>query len=196
MEVFESPATQRAMVADLIKCFLIDPAADGLLQPLLFFKGFHALQVYRVAHALWHRGGEANQGAALLLQSRASEAFSVDIHPGATIGNGVMLDHATGVVIGSTAILGDDIYMLHQVTLGATGKPTFGAKRHPTVGSGVVLGAASTVLGDVTVGNRVTVGAAAIVTKDVPDDATVIGVNKLVEKKDPAADEYTWYYDI
>eukprot|EP00321_Phaeocystis_globosa_P002844 CAMPEP_0118844108 /NCGR_PEP_ID=MMETSP1162-20130426/84873_1 /TAXON_ID=33656 /ORGANISM="Phaeocystis Sp, Strain CCMP2710" /LENGTH=107 /DNA_ID=CAMNT_0006776221 /DNA_START=1 /DNA_END=324 /DNA_ORIENTATION=+ len=107
-----------------------------------------------------------------------------------------MLDHATGVVIGSTAILGDDIYMLHQVTLGATGKPTYGAKRHPTVGSRCVLGASSTVLGDVTVGDGCTVGASAIVTRDVPDDTTVVGVNKLVEKKDPESDEYTWFYDI
>jgi serine O-acetyltransferase len=194
--VYASPPVLRAVVADLIKCFLVDPAADGLLQPMLFFKGFHALQVYRVAHMLWGRGGTADQAAALMLQSRVSEAFSIDIHPGATIGNGVMLDHATGVVIGSTAILGDDIYMLHQVTLGATGKPTFGAKRHPTVGSRCVLGASSTVLGDVTVGDGCTVGASAIVTRDVPDDTTVVGVNKLVQKKDPESDEYTWYYDI
>jgi len=193
---YASPLVLRAVVADLIKCFLVDPAADGLLQPMLFFKGFHALQVYRVAHVLWERGGAANQGAALLLQSRSSEAFSVDIHPGAIIGNGVMLDHGTGIVIGSTAILGDDIYMLHQVTLGATGKPTFGAKRHPTVGSGCVLGASSTVLGDVKVGDGCTVGASAIVTRDIPDATTVVGVNKLVEKKDPESDEYTWYYDI
>ena len=193
---YASPPVMRAVVADLIKCFLVDPAADGLLQPLLFFKGFHALQVHRVAHALWERGGAADQGAALLLQSRCSEAFAVDIHPAATIGNGVMLDHATGIVIGSTAVLGDDIYMLHQVTLGATGKPTFGAKRHPTVGSRCVLGASSTVLGDVTVGDDCTVGASAIVTRDVPDATTVVGVNKLVQKKDPEADEYTWYYDI
>ena len=131
-EVYASPAVLRAVTSDLIKCFLVDPAADGLLQPLMFFKGFHALQVYRVAHVLWERGGAADRGAALLLQCRVSEAFSVDIHPAATIGNGVMLDHATGIVIGATAVLGDDIYMLHQVTLGATGKPTFGAKRHPT----------------------------------------------------------------
>jgi len=194
--IFSSPAVLRAVVADLIKCFLVDPAADGLLQPMLFFKGFHALQVHRVAHVLWGRGSAADQAAALLLQSRVSEAFSIDIHPAATIGNGVMLDHATGVVIGSTAILGDDIYMLHQVTLGATGKPTYGAKRHPTVGSRCVLGASSTVLGDVTVGDGCTVGASAIVTRDVPDDTTVVGVNKLVEKKDPESDEYTWFYDI
>ena len=97
METYASPAVLRAVVADLIKCFLVDPAADGLLQPMMFFKGFHAMQVYRVANVLWRRGGAADQGAALLLQSRSSEAFAVDIHPAATIGNGVMLDHATGI---------------------------------------------------------------------------------------------------
>ena len=108
-----------------------------------------------------------------------------------------MLDHATGVVVGSTAVLGSDLYCLHGVTLGATGKPTFGAKRHPTVGSRCVLGASSTVLGDVKVGDDCTVGASAIVTRDIPDAATVVGVNKLVEKKDSKSDDkYTWYYDI
>ena len=126
---------------------------------------------------------------------------------GATIGNGVMLDHASGIVIGSTAIVGSDVYMLHGVTLGATGKPTFGAKRHPTIGSCVVIGAGATVLGDVMVGNGCTVGAAAIVTKSVPDGSTVIGVNKLVSKPDTKVkseddeqaeeeDAYTWFFNI
>mmetsp|Transcript_21226 Transcript_21226/g.55906 ORF Transcript_21226/g.55906 Transcript_21226/m.55906 type:complete len:324 (-) Transcript_21226:626-1597(-) len=183
-EVLARPDALRAITADLVKCYVVDPAADGVLQPALFFKGFHALVAYRVAHALWRTGSSANKGAALMLQSRASELFAVDIHPGAQIGNGVMLDHGTGVVIGGTAVLGNDLYILHQVTLGATGKPTGGAKRHPTVGSGAVLGAGSTVLGDVSIGVGATVGAAAIVTKDVPDLGTVIGVNKLVERKE------------
>jgi len=181
---------------------VVDPAADGVLQPLLFFKGFHALTTYRVAHALWIKGTAASRGAALLLQSRAAELFAVDIHPAAQIGNGVMLDHATGIVIGATAILGSDVYMLHGVTLGATGKPTGGRKRHPTIGSRVVLGAGSTVLGDIRVGDGCTVGALAIVTKDVDDGSTVIGVNKIASR--PAvptteadrSDDYTWYYDI
>ena len=156
-----------------------------------------------MAHTLWCGGGAAQMGAALMLQSRASELFGVDIHPAATVGNGVMLDHATGVVVGSTAVLGSDLYCLHGVTLGATGKPTFGAKRHPTVGRACVLGAGATVLGDVAVGDGATVGAGAIVTRDVPAGSTVVGVNKLVEKPPPAAadggeevDPFSWFYDI
>ena len=196
-DAFSTPRVLRGLVADLIKCYVVDPACDSLLQPVLFFKGFHAIQVYRVAHTLWRRGAGADQGAALLMQSRAAEVFSVDIHPAATIGNGVMLDHATGIVIGSTCILGDDIYMLHQVTLGATGRPTYGAKRHPSIGSGVTLGAGCTVLGDVTVNDGALVGASAIVTVDVPEKTTVVGVNKLVQRKDDdddSADDYTWMY--
>ena len=200
---FGTPRVLRGVVADLLKVLAVDPAAEGLLQPLLFFKGFHALATYRVAHTLWCGGGAAQMGAALMLQSRASELFGVDIHPAATVGNGVMLDHATGVVVGSTAVLGSDLYCLHGVTLGATGKPTFGAKRHPTVGRACVLGAGATVLGDVAVGDGATVGAGAIVTRDVPAGSTVVGVNKLVEKPPPGAadggeevDPFSWFYDI
>ena len=157
-------AVRRAVVSDLIKVLVVDPAAEGLLQPLLFFKGFHALATYRVAHTLWCGGGAAQMGAALMLQSRASELFGVDIHPAATVGNGVMLVHATGVVVGATAVLGSDLYCLHGVTLGATGKPT---KRPPADGP-CVLGAGAAVLGDVAVGDGATVGAGAIVTRDVP----------------------------
>ena len=200
--IYSTPEVRRAVVSDLCKVLVVDPAADGLLQPFLFFKGFHALATHRVAHSLWRDGSAASQGAALLLQSRSSELFALDLHPGATIGNGVMFDHATGIVVGSTAIIGSDVYMLHGVTLGATGKPTGGAKRHPTVGSRVVLGAGSTVLGDIRVGDDCTVGAAAIVTKGVPDGNTVIGVNKIVEraalpaKEAKEADDYTWFYGI
>jgi serine O-acetyltransferase len=201
--VLKMPDARRAVVSDLAKVLVVDPAADGLLQPMLFFKGFHALTTMRVGHALWNEGGAANQGAALMLQSRVSELFGVDLHPGAKIGNGVMLDHATGIVIGSTAVVGSDVYMLHGVTLGATGKPTGGAKRHPTVGSRVILGAGCTVLGDVTVADGCTVGALGIVTKDIPEGSTVVGVNKIVSRPEtatadaPAAkDDYTWYYDI
>lgn len=212
------PAVLRSVLSDLLKVMVVDPAASGLLQPALFFKGFHALVVHRVAHALWADGSAAATGAALLLQSRASELFGVDIHPAARIGNGVMLDHATGVVIGATAVVGDDVYMLHSVTLGATGKPTRGAKRHPTVGSRVVLGAGCTVLGDVAIGDDCTIGAGGIVTKRVPSGSTVVGVNKIVTREPPAAAaaaalvvaegeaaepaaepieaDYTWYYNL
>ena len=126
-------------------------------------------------------------GTALLLQSRSSELFAVDIHPAATIGDGVMLDHASGIVIGSTAILGDDIYMLHSTTLGATGRPMGKRKRHPTIGSSCTIGAGCTILGDITVGDSATVGAAAVVTRPIPDGGTVIGVNHLLKRKDQTA---------
>lgn len=209
------PAVLRAVLSDLLKVLVVDPAAEGLLQPALFFKGFHALVVHRVAHSLWADGSAACAGAALLLQSRASELFAVDIHPAARIGAGVMIDHATGVVIGATAVVGADVYMLHSVTLGATGKPTRGEKRHPTVGRRVVLGAGCTVLGDVAIGDDCTVGAGSIVTKEVPPGSTVVGVNKIVTREGAAAAaepggaappagaasgasdaDYTWYYDI
>jgi len=218
VRVFRQIDVRRAVLSDLLKVLVVDPAADGLLQPMLFFKGFHALCTYRVAHSLWTDATPSSKGAALMLQSRCSELFGVDAHPGATIGNGVMLDHANGIVIGSTAIVGSDVYMLHGVTLGATGKPTFGAKRHPTVGSSVIIGAGATVLGDIIVADGCTVGAAAIVTKGVPPGSTVIGVNKLVERPAPppaAADDddtlsaapgaptsaededpYTWFFNI
>jgi len=182
VRVLSGAAARRSVVSDLVKVLVVDPAAEGLLQPMLFFKGFHALATHRVAHSLWLDGSASSRGAALMLQSRASELFGVDIHPGATIGNGVMLDHASGVVIGATAIVGSDVYMLHGVTLGATGKPTFGAKRHPTIGSSVILGAGAAVLGDITVADGCTVGAGAIVTKDVPPGSTVVGINKLLER--------------
>ena len=202
--VLSEAAVRRAVVSDLLKVLVVDPAAEAVLQPFLFFKGFHALATHRVAHSLWLDGSAASQGAALMLQSRCAELFALDIHPAARIGNGVMFDHATGIVIGSTAIVGSDVYMLHGVTLGATGKPTGGRKRHPTVGSRVILGAGSTVLGDITVGDGCTVGAAAIVTRDVPDGSTVVGVNKVVERRDASeekikedgGDEYTWFWSV
>lgn len=121
-EVLSQPDVLRAITADLVKSYIVDPAAEGVLQPALFFKGFHALTVYRVAHHLWVTGTPVSKGAALMLQSRACELFGVDIHPGAQIGNGVMLDHATGIVIGGTAILGNDLYILHQVGIFSDGR--------------------------------------------------------------------------
>ena len=181
-----TPAVQRAVLCDLAKVLAADPAVETLLQPVLFFKGFHALTTHRVAHLLWKRG---DRQCALLLQSLASERFAADIHPGASIGNGVMLDHATGVVIGGTAVLGSDLYILHGTTLGATGKPTpEGVQRHPTLGDGVTLGAGSTVLGGgVVVGDGATVGAAALVSRSVPAGAVVVGTNQVREPGKPAA---------
>jgi len=198
-----APWLLRCVVCDLYKILDVDPAATGLLQPLLYFKGFHALTLHRVAHHLWARDdGPADRFAALRLQSAGASLFSVDIHPAATIGPGVMLDHASGVVIGGTAVVGSDVYMLHGVTLGATGKPMHGAKRHPTIADSVTLGAGATVLGDILVGSGVTVGASAVVTRAVPEGSTVVGVNKVLDgsQRPPSEageeDDYTWFYDI
>jgi len=198
-DILSKPELIRSLVCDIYKVLAVDPAADSALQPLLFFKGFHGLTLQRVAHEMWERNGPADRYAALRLQSHGSELFGVDIHPGAAIGPGVMIDHASGVVIGSTSILGSDIYMLHGVTLGATGKPMYGKKRHPTISDGVTLGAGSTVLGDITMGKGVTVGAAAVVTRNIDEGQTVVGVNKVLDNKEkkPEDNEFTWmYYNI
>jgi len=198
VHLLKMPRLLRCLVCDLYKIVSVDPASDGMLQPLLFFKGFHAVCLYHIAHALWVRNGPADRFAALRLQSIGAELFSVDIHPAAQIGPGVMIDHASGVVIGGTAIVGSDIYMLHQVTLGATGKPMYGAKRHPTISDGVILGAGATVLGDIVIGKAVTVGASAVVTRAVPQGCTVVGVNKILDNREQTenGDAFTWFYDI
>jgi len=185
VSVLHRPRLQRSLLADIAKVCIADPACEGLFQPIFFFKGLQALTTHRVAHALWLEGDPAHRAAALFLQSRVAELYSVDIHPAATLGDGIMLDHASGVVIGATCILGDNITMLHSVTLGATGKPMpAGQKRHPTVGTGCTLGAGCIVLGDVTIGDNGTVGAAAVVTQSIPSGGTVIGVNNLLKRKD------------
>lgn len=148
-----------------------DPACRGYSVPLLYFKGFHALQSYRVAHYYWTHERPA---LALYLQSRISEAFAVDIHPGARIGKGIMFDHATSVVIGETAVIEDDFSMLHEVTLGGTGK--VGGDRHPKIGKGVMIGAGAKVLGNIRVGEGARIGAGSMVLEDVAPYTTVAGV--------------------
>ncbi len=197
--VLGEPRVMKGVCADLAKAWVSDPAMETLLQAACFFKGFHATTTHRVAHALWNGGGASNRAAALLLQSRSSRSFGVDIHPAAVLGNGVYFDHATGVVIGATAHVGDNVYMLHGVTLGATGRPTEpGAKRHPTVLRNASLGAGCTILGDVEIGAGATVGAAAVVSRDVPTNGTVVGVNKLLTRTrhvdDNYTDDFTWMY--
>ena len=154
ISILSQPAVQASLLADLAKAWIADPACQGLFQPIFFFKGFQAVTTYRVAHQLWKYGGPSNTGAALLLQSRVAELFAVDIHPAATIGAGIMLDHASGIVIGSTAIIGNDCYLLHSTTLGATGKPMGDARRHPKIGNSCTIGAGCTVLGDVEIGDK------------------------------------------
>lgn len=148
-----------------------DPACPGYATPLLYFKGFHSLQGYRVAHYYWETGRFA---MARFLQSTISEVFAVDIHPGARIGKGIMFDHATSVVIGETAVVEDDFSMLHEVTLGGTGK--VGGDRHPKIGRGVMIGAGAKVLGNITVGEGAKIGAGSVVLQDVPPYTTVAGV--------------------
>jgi serine O-acetyltransferase len=148
-----------------------DPACDSPLQPLLFFKGFMAISTYRVSHHLWTHG---RKELALYFQSLASEVFAVDIHPAARIGCGILLDHATSFVVGETAIIEDNVSILHEVTLGGSGKQT--GDRHPIVRSGVLLGAGAKVLGRVEIGEGAKVGAGSVVLNDVSPHTTVAGV--------------------
>lgn len=174
--VFENhPLTVRAASRDLLAMFERDPACFSPLEPLLFFKGFLALSTYRVAHQLWLDG---RRWLALYLQSLASEAFAVDIHPAARIGSGILLDHATSFVVGETAIIEDDVSILHEVTLGGTGKQT--GARHPIVRSGVLIGAGAKILGRVEIGTGAKIGAGSVVLNDVPPHKTVAGVPAVV----------------
>ncbi|VAV91923.1 Serine acetyltransferase [hydrothermal vent metagenome] len=157
--------------ADAIAVQTRDPAAKGYLQPFLFFKGFQALQAYRVAHYLWKEGRET---LAHHFQSRISELFGVDIHPAAIIGQGIMIDHATSIVIGATAVVGNDVSMLHSVTLGGTGAEE--QDRHPKIGTGVLIGAGAKVLGNIKIGDFARVAAGSVVLQAVPPRCTVAGV--------------------
>lgn len=166
-----SPQLGDDVRADLSAIYERDPAVTTYVEPFLFFKGFHALQSYRVTHWLWTKGRKA---MALHFQSRISEVFGVDVHPAARIGRGVMIDHGTGVVIGETAIVEDDVSMLHGVTLGGTGKEQ--GDRHPKVRRGVMIGANATILGNIEVGANSRVGAGSVVLSAVPERCTVAGV--------------------
>lgn len=165
----------RSIRADIRAVGDRDPAAKRYSEPFLYFKGFHALQTHRVAHWLWHQGREA---LALFLQNRTSEVFGVDIHPAARIGNGILIDHATSVVIGETAVIEDNVSILHEVTLGGTGKAA--GDRHPKVRHGVLIGAGAKILGNVEVGRGAKVGAGSVVLEDVPPHCTVAGVPAVI----------------
>ncbi|HPO16554.1 MAG TPA: serine O-acetyltransferase [Candidatus Hydrogenedentes bacterium] len=160
-----------AMRADLNAVRQRDPACRAFAQTLLYFKGFHAIQSYRVAHYYWNH---ERQPLALYLQSRISEVFTVDIHPAARIGKGVLMDHAHGIVIGETAIIEDNVSMLHNVTLGGTGKSV--GDRHPKIQTGVMIGAGAKILGNVTVGKGSKIAAGAVVLNDVPPHTAMAGV--------------------
>ena len=186
--VFEShPLLVRSVARDLVAMYERDPACFSPLEPVLFFKGFLALSTYRVSHQLWQDG---RRWLALYLQSIASESFAVDIHPAARIGCGILLDHATSFVVGETAIIEDDVSILHEVTLGGTGKET--GDRHPIVRSGVLLGAGAKILGRVVIGTGAKVGAGSVVLADVPPHTTVAGVPAVIVgelgEENPAAE--------
>lgn len=148
-----------------------DPACEYYSIPLLYFKGYHALQAYRVAHYFWNQG---RKDLARFLQSRISEVFAVDIHPAARIGRGILIDHATSVVIGETAVVEDNVSMLHEVTLGGTGKTC--GDRHPKIGKGVLIAAGAKILGNVRIGEGAKIGASAVVLDDIPPHTTAVGV--------------------
>jgi serine O-acetyltransferase len=172
------PSICASIRADLLAARTRDPAARGYAQPFLYFKGFHALQAYRVAHWLWKSG---RCGLAVHLQSRISEAFGVDIHPAARIGSGVIIDHGTSVVIGETAVVEDNVSILHEVTLGGTGKER--GDRHPKIRRGVLLGAGAKILGNIEVGLGAKVAAGSVVLRDVPPRTTVAGIPARVVGK-------------
>lgn len=160
-----------ALRADLVAVYDRDPACTRFLEPVLYFKGFHAIQTHRLSHWLYQAG---RRDFAYYLQSRASEVFQVDIHPAVPIGKGIFIDHATGVVIGGTAALEDDVSILQNVTLGGTGKEL--GDRHPKIRRGVLIGAGAKILGNIEIGHCSRVAAGSVVLQPVPANATVAGV--------------------
>lgn len=165
------PSIGEAFRADLMATTDRDPATHRLIEPVLYYKGFHAIQTHRLMHWLWEKG---RRDFALYLQSRASAVFQCDIHPAARIGRGIFLDHATGLVVGETAVVEDDVSMLHGVTLGGTGKEH--EDRHPKIRYGVMIGAGAKVLGNIEVGHCSRIAAGSVVIKPVPNNVTVAGV--------------------
>jgi len=167
----QEPALGQAARSDLVAVLERDPACHRLIQPMLYFKGFQAVQAYRIGHWLWKQD---RVDLAYFIQARVSEVFGVDIHPGARVGKGIMIDHAHSIVVGETAVVGDNVSMLHSVTLGGTGKED--DDRHPKIGDGVLIGAGAHVLGNIKVGNCSRIAAGSVVLDPVPACKTVAGV--------------------
>jgi serine O-acetyltransferase len=167
----DDPTIGQAFRADIVATVDRDPAAHRYLEPVLYFKGFHAIQTHRLAHWLWKRN---RKDLAYYLQSRSSAAFQTDIHPAARIGRSIFLDHATGLVVGETAVIEDDVSMLHGVTLGGTGKQD--GDRHPKIRRGVMIGAGAKILGNIEVGCCARIAAGSVVLQAVPPQKTVAGV--------------------
>jgi serine O-acetyltransferase len=161
----------QAARADCVAVYDRDPACHRFLQPILFFKGYQAVQAYRVGHWLWTTG---RRDLAYFVQMRVSEVFGVDIHPNAVLGKGIMIDHAHSIVIGETAVVGDNVSMLHSVTLGGTGKAD--GDRHPKIGNGVLIGAGAKILGNITIGHCSRIAAGSVVLQEVPPCKTVAGI--------------------
>mmetsp|Transcript_13777 Transcript_13777/g.30387 ORF Transcript_13777/g.30387 Transcript_13777/m.30387 type:complete len:334 (+) Transcript_13777:159-1160(+) len=188
LEAFEgSDEFRQSLRLDILAVMIRDPAIKSYTDVILYFKGFQALQTHRVSHWLWHKGRIT---LALFLQSRSNTVFHIDIHPGATLGNGLLIDHGTGVVIGETARVGDNVSMLHKVTLGGSGNKD--VIRHPQVGDCVLLGAGATLLGPITVGNGAHIGACSMVLEDVPSYSVAVGVPaKIISRNLPVGAQYS-----
>jgi serine O-acetyltransferase len=167
----DSPSIGEAFRADIVATFDRDPATNRFIEPLLFFKGFHAIQTHRLANWLWNK---ARKDFAFYLQSRSSAVFQTDIHPAARIGRGIFLDHATGLVVGETAVIDDDVSLLHDVTLGGSGNEV--GDRHPKIRHGVMIGAGAKILGNIEIGHCARIAAGSVVLKSVPNNKTVAGV--------------------
>lgn len=189
-EVFDEAFTADAAIIDSVRCDIIatyerDSACENFSTPFLYYKGLHALAAYRVAHWLWQHG---RRPLALVLQNRISMVFSVDIHPAARIGRGIMFDHANGIVVGETAVIEDCVSMMQSVTLGGTGKDT--GDRHPKIRRGVLIGPGAKILGNIEIGEGSKIAAASVVLKDVPAHSIVAGVPAKVvgttNTEDPA----------
>ena len=187
----DQPVLAEIFRADLNAVFERDPASGRMITPLLYFKGFAAIEAQRLAHWLWNHG---RKDFASYIQSRSSTVFAVDIHPAARLGRGLMLDHATGVVIGETAVVGDEVSILQGVTLGGTGKEH--GDRHPKIARNVMLGAGATVLGNIEIGAGARVAAGSVVLRAVPAGKTVAGIpSKIVGDADDPAHSMDQVFD-
>lgn len=179
----QCPEDVEYAACDLVATQQRDPAAVHYFEIMLFLKGFQALQAYRLAHWLWKN---SRKTMAYFIQNRMSEVFAVDIHPAALIGKGILFDHATSLVIGETAVVEDNVSILHEVTLGGTGKET--GDRHPKVRKSVLIGAGAKILGNVVIGEGAKVGAGSVVLDDVPPHYTVVGVPAQIVGKTEVAE--------
>ena len=167
----DEPEWSSTVRVDIQAYYDRDPACDRFIMPVLYFKGFHAIQTHRLAHWLWNQG---RKDFALYLQSRSSAVFQTDINPASKMGKGIFIDHATGLVVGETAVIEDNVSILHGVTLGGTGKA--GGDRHPKIRYGVLIGAGAKILGNIEVGHCAKIAAGSVVLSPVPNNKTVAGV--------------------